>query len=177
MLSLVPHPDFPSAAVRTIAVDVDRQARGELVLRYHVTGDLGAVAWPSLNGAAERVDGLWQHTCFEAFVGYADEPAYCELNFAAAKWAAYQFDDYRAGMRNLDRAEYNGHWVSGIGLGVVHARLPDLDQKRDWRLGVSVVVEAKDGGKSYWALKHPPGKPDFHHADCFAARLAAPAGA
>ena len=27
------------------------------------------------------------------------------------------------------------------------------------------------GGISYWALAHPPGKPDFHHADGFALEL------
>ena len=43
----------------------------------------------------------------------------------------------------------------------------------DWRLGLSAVIEEKDGGTSWWALAHPPGKPDFHHDDCFAARLAA----
>ena len=37
-----------------------------------------------------------------------------------------------------------------------------------WRLGLSAVIEDTSGRKSYWALAHPPGKPDFHHADCFA---------
>ena len=40
-----------------------------------------------------------------------------------------------------------------------------------WRLGLSAVIEDTSGGKSYWALAHPPGKPDFHHADCFALEL------
>ena len=36
-----------------------------------------------------------------------------------------------------------------------------------------LVLEEQDGTKSYWALAHPAGdKPDFHAADCFAARLA-----
>jgi hypothetical protein len=39
-------------------------------------------------------------------------------------------------------------------------------------LGLSAVIEEKDGTKSYWALAHPPGdKPDFHHLDCFAVEL------
>jgi hypothetical protein len=44
----------------------------------------------------------------------------------------------------------------------------------DWRLGLTVVVEAVDGSKSFWALEHPAGPPDFHNADCFVARLPAP---
>ena len=42
---------------------------------------------------------------------------------------------------------------------------------RSVQLGLSAVVEAADGGLSYWALKHPPGKPDFHHVDAFALQL------
>jgi hypothetical protein len=40
-----------------------------------------------------------------------------------------------------------------------------------WHLGLSAIVEDTNGGKSYWALAHPPGKPDFHHADCFTLEL------
>ena len=42
------------------------------------------------------------------------------------------------------------------------------------QIGLSAVLEEKDGTKSYWALRHPPGKPDFHHPDCFALELPAP---
>jgi hypothetical protein len=41
-------------------------------------------------------------------------------------------------------------------------------------LGLSAVVEHADGARSYWALQHPPGKPDFHHPDSFAMQLALP---
>jgi hypothetical protein len=34
-------------------------------------------------------------------------------------------------------------------------------------LGLSAVIEEKNGVMSYWALKHPPGPPDFHHASGF----------
>lgn len=43
------------------------------------------------------------------------------------------------------------------------------------KFGLSAVVEETDGTKSYWALRHPPGVPDFHHPDCFALELPAPA--
>ena len=35
----------------------------------------------------------------------------------------------------------------------------------------AAVVEEADGRLSYWALRHPPGRPDLHHADAFALRL------
>jgi hypothetical protein len=174
-LSLIPHPDFPSIAVTAITVDAGRQENGQLVLRFHLEGDLAGVIWPEVDGQANRADGLWQHSCFEAFVGFVDEPGYCEFNFATSgKWAAYRFDGYRAGMRDLDDVRHFGHWnmppadVKGV------FQVGSLDQPREWRLGISAIIEAKDGSKSYWALRHAPGKPDFHNVDCFAARVAAP---
>jgi hypothetical protein len=47
-------------------------------------------------------------------------------------------------------------------------RLAALPRNALWRLGLSALIEDKSGGTSYWALAHPPGKPDFHHADSFA---------
>ena len=43
-----------------------------------------------------------------------------------------------------------------------------------WAVALSAVIEETDGAKSYWALAHPPGPPDFHHPDCFALTLPAP---
>ena len=39
------------------------------------------------------------------------------------------------------------------------------------KLGLSAVIEGADGGLSYWALRHPPGKPDFHHPEAFVLEL------
>ncbi len=49
-----------------------------------------------------------------------------------------------------------------------------FDFAADCEIGISAVIEETDGTKSYWALAHPPGKPDFHHPACFAATLPAP---
>lgn len=58
----------------------------------------------------------------------------------------------------------------------LNAHLEDatLDSGRGWRLGVSAVIEEVDDTKSYWALAHAPGPPDFHNRDCFIATLPAP---
>lgn len=45
-----------------------------------------------------------------------------------------------------------------------------------WHLNISAVIEEADGTKSYWALAHAPGPPDFHNRDCFIATLPAPDG-
>ena len=52
------------------------------------------------------------------------------------------------------------------GLSAIHPRAP-------LRIGLSAVIEASDG-LSYWALRHPADKPDFHDADGFALLLEPP---
>ena len=122
----------------------------------------------------ERAGGLWKFTCFEAFLRAAGGEDYCEWNFApAANWAAYDFVGYRDAMSEAEvrsppyiRMEDNLTWWA-VGATIA------VDAATQWQLGLSAVLEEKDGTKTYWALAHPPGdKPDFHHADCFAARLA-----
>jgi hypothetical protein len=39
------------------------------------------------------------------------------------------------------------------------------------RLALSAVIEDATGAKSYWALAHAPGRPDFHHRSSFACQL------
>ena len=141
-----------------------------LWLRFHVECDLNTLELGEPL-AAERTDGLWRHTCFEVFVG---GDAYSEFNFSpSSQWAAYDFLSYRAGMKPRELAE-----VPAIGCDASDTHLALEAEfsigalKGD--LALSAVIEETDGTKSYWALAHPSGAPDFHHPACFAARLPAP---
>lgn len=168
-VSLHPHPDTPANAVRAIAVEVVRED-GVLRLSYRATGRMSDLLVPA---AAEfaRADELWKETCFEAFVrGPGD--AYCEFNFApSTRWAAYAFEGYRADMRNYEVAPlYLETDVSDDRFELNTAVSPGADGV--WRVGLSAVIEETDGTKSYWALAHARGKPDFHHADAFSLELA-----
>jgi hypothetical protein len=166
------HSDSRSAAARAIAVEVERRESGRLALRYVLTGAIDAIAWPPV-AAPSRADELWRHTCFEAFVGAEGARVYREFNFAPSRqWAAYRFDDYRAGMRDaavgaptIETRSSGGRFELDVSVAL------DLVEGTIWLLGLSAVVEEKDGAKSWWALAHPPGKPDFHHRDCFAVRV------
>jgi hypothetical protein len=177
-LALIPHPDFPSRAVTGLEVDVSRSGAA-LTLRYVATGTIGDLRLPPPSPPA-RGEGLWQHSCFEAFVRGARDGPYVELNFApSTRWAAYRFSGYRCGMSEAPlpappRIEMRAgrerlELLASVSLGQV----PDLDGRAAWRLGLSAIVEETDGCKSYWALAHPPDRPDFHHSDCFALQLPA----
>jgi hypothetical protein len=52
--------------------------------------------------------------------------------------------------------------------------LPERWENDVYVLAISAVIEETNGTKSYWALAHPPGAPDFHHPDCFTLQLEAP---
>jgi|SRR6478672_2253833 hypothetical protein len=168
------HPDSPCGAATHIEVNVARPHAGSLVLSYFVTGKICDLRLPPVVTAV-RAEELWQHTCFEAFVGTSANAAYYEFNFApSTQWAAYRFSGYRNGMCVADevsapvievqwspecytlRASLALDWSS---------RLP---RDAGWRLGLSALIEETSGRKSHWALAHPPGKADFHHSDCFA---------
>ncbi|MEO5809443.1 MAG: DOMON-like domain-containing protein [Sphingomicrobium sp.] len=168
MIELVPHLLHPPHAVQSVAVSLKRSEAG-LSLAFLLTGDLDAVVIPPPS-TPNRADGLWETTCFEAFVR-GDGPAYAEYNFSpSGEWAAFAFDDYRLGMRETDAAVSIACRRDSAELAidvVLDAAFPDHA-----RLAVSAVVEERGGQKSYWALAHRAGPPDFHHETCFALRLA-----
>lgn len=115
-----------------------------------------------------RADELWQTTCFEAFVRTAPGAGYYEFNLApSSQWAAYHFTAYREGMALAELAPP----AIITGANATHLDVDALiylpASNTPWRLALTVVIEEANGAKSYWALKHPPGKPDFHHADGF----------
>ena len=169
------HPDSRCSAITQIEVELARPQAGALLLSYRVPGAIGDLRISPIVAPA-RADQLWRHTCFEAFVRRAvSGEAYYEFNFApSTQWAAYAFDGYRSGMRVA--AEIGAPRIE-VGFAPECYTLQvllDFDQPwsaSSWRLGLSAVIEEADGRKSYWALAHPPGKPDFHHSDCFAVEL------
>ena len=173
---LISHPDTPpSGAPFKVWVNVDHVAAFGLNSTTNMVFGVGAPAARFVISESEgprRADELWRSTCFEAFIGGADEAAYHEWNFApSGDWASYAFEEYRAGRSDTEvvsppyvRFEDNFTWWA-VGATISIPVEPDL------LLGLSAVIEEADGSKSYWALAHPPGKPDFHHPDCFAARL------
>lgn len=170
-LELHPHPGTPCEAVSAIVAQVSRAA-GRLTLRYELAGQPARLLLPP-PAASTRVDGLWKHTCFEAFARPAGGEAYCEFNLApSGQWAAYRFDGYRAGMAALEIAAPHIELRPGDDGLVLSAALA-LEGGAALQLGLSAVIEEAGGRISYWALAHPPGRPDFHHADCFAAELPA----
>jgi hypothetical protein len=169
---LKPHPASNCFAAARIEVEIAQPRVDSLMLSYTVTGKMSNMRLPPVMNAS-RSDNLWQHTCFEVFVRASSGAEYYEFNFSpSTQWAAYRFTGYRSGMSPVE-----------IGAPAIEVRsssdclalqallelkgLSALPRNNPWRLGLSAVIEDANGGKSYWALTHPPGSPDFHQPDCF----------
>ncbi len=168
-VALVPHPSTPSAAVRSVLVEVQRRSR-QLSLRYVLAGELDRLRIPAPRPSARR-DRLWRHTCFELFVASDARPAYQEFNFSpSGEWAAYAFTGYRSGAAPLECAPPSVRCGRSQGELALYAELGDLPDGA-LRLGVCAVVEEAQARLTYWALRHPWGRPDFHDPACFALAL------
>lgn len=175
MPSLIRHPHSPSPGAVSLDASAALTAEGALALRYRITGNTDALRLPAA-AAPARIEGLWRHTCFEVFVMGEDAPAYREFNFApSGAWQAYGFQAYRQGgplatataprIARLEDGDF------GLDVLLPASQLPPGPRPR---LGLCAVIESIDGCLSYWALRHPPGPPDFHHSECLALELVRP---
>jgi hypothetical protein len=169
--ALFPHPASPPSPVREIGFSAGRDG-SYLEFSFRLAGDLGALSLPEPREPA-RVDGLWRHTCFEIFVGRAASTEYVEYNFSpSGEWAAYHFTGYRADMQPHEwtvtpRFATQIENETLVMTGTVDVRWLTPSRGGAPRLGVTAVIEDRAGGLSYWALKHPSDKPDFHDANGF----------
>jgi len=183
-------------AVRSIETLAIRSKEGGLALTYRLSGEISGLQIPP-TAVTERVDGLWEHLCFEAFIRLSGEKSYLEFNFSpSGQWAAYAFSDYRQRAPMADPFRTPKITVrqcaddlvlevliSGVDLPTsigkdVEKNVENLAGAAIICLGLSAVVEGRQGECSYWALRHPLGlplpSPDFHHRDSFILNLPAP---
>lgn len=179
---LQPHPATPCTTVESLWVGLSFSPQGELALRYELTGDLPQLRIPPAAATPTATDGLWQHTCFEAFASTDAAPAYREFNFSpAGHWAVYDFEAERVRAPRapapskpaieVDQSLHTLLLTATLPAEAVapfaHAatRAPSL-------LGLTAVVESAQGQLSYWALAHPQPVPDFHARAGWTARIA-----
>jgi hypothetical protein len=170
---LVCHPASPIAGVVKIAVSVLANAQGAAQVTFDLTAEAAMLTTlvmpaPRLPAASDQ---LWRHTCGELFVAVADAPGYREFNFSpSGEWAGYVFSAYRkrdttAGGLSVTAVTVDHH----AGGWRLRALLPPgaLPGVLPMQLAATMVLEAAEGGLSYWALRHPAADPDFHHRDGF----------
>lgn len=149
-----------------------------LVFKFRLAGPLESLVWPAPTRMPEQRDGLWEHTCFEAFLSRPGATAYMEWNFAPnGDWAAYTFKGYRE--RTLSASSFTPakiRWERGGNACTVEATIPVYETAHlgpttagnpALRIGLTAVLEHAGGQRTYWALRHPAAKPDFHQPEGF----------
>ena len=172
-MKLIAHPAFLPSSVRSVEVELTATDGENVVLDFRIEGE--GVVIPGRRAPA-RADGLWNSTCLEVFLRVPGSESYLEFNFShSGLWAAYTFDGYRTGMRELGlgvapHIEVDPQRPLDLSVALNLSDTPDVPMLAS----ISAVIEEQDGTMSYWALAHPPGdKPDFHHADCFVIEIPA----
>jgi hypothetical protein len=174
---LLAHPAFPAPADLGLTINVDISKDGALGLCFACDCLLGEVLIPEPIPPCRR-DELWRHTCCELFLA-AGDGRYREFNFSPSQaWAAYDFSRYRQRTGALPEiAVPDIRFARNAGGWELKVAMPETSWRGFHRIGVTAVIESPAGDLSYWALKHPAEKPDFHDPNGFSITLAAFAAA
>ena len=200
-LSLQPHPDTPCGTLAGIEVELARTRPMKLALRYVLRGAAHNVRMKPRPGSADPLWMHTCFEAFLRVAG-EEEYLELNLA-PSGEWAAYRFRRYREGMeaapgvgasvldfqqrrKPMDREQRARLKEAGfdtlerfepsfyaLKAGVTLDPAMSLSLDRPWQIGLAAVIEENNGRVSYWALAHPPGKPDFHHPDCFQLELPA----
>ena len=174
-LELFPHPAVAASPCGPVFAELAWQADGSLRLDYRLADPNGQLRLPE-PAPALFTDGLWQHTCCEAFIAPTGGRAYREFNFSpSGAWAIYDFSDYRQRQTTpvpaagpAIRCQRAAHQLT-LTATLPPAALPVADS---WRIGLAVVLETVAGEKYWWALTHTAGQPDFHPLASFTLNFA-----
>jgi hypothetical protein len=169
MQQLVLHPDCAPGLIQSVAAEIVPTTDGYRAT-FVARGDVAKIVVPAA-AAPGRHDNLWQTTCFEVFWSLGGT-GYREFNLSpSSRWACYDFDAHRQGMRNAS-AEVEIDVVIGEGelrlTADIRSTFP-LPAK----VALNAIIAEEDGMNRYWALAFRAGVPDFHASECRALELPA----
>ncbi|PSB55692.1 DOMON-like domain-containing protein [Chamaesiphon polymorphus] len=155
-----------------------------LSIEYHLQGDLDSIVILPPSDSPTRTFALWEHTCFEFFIGSPGEPNYWEFNLSpSGDWNVFRLDNYRQGLRvesaftelpfqidrQLDTLSLSGSWdLTKI-----------IPAERELEIAITTVVKFVGEASprenrdeiSYWALAHKGTEPNFHLRDSFIIKI------
>ncbi|MGB1581263.1 MAG: DOMON-like domain-containing protein, partial [Nevskiales bacterium] len=170
-VSLMPHPSCDDCRSWAISAEIKTQGK-QLQLSYRLSGDLSRLKLPAPAPSVRR-DELWKHSCFELFTQAANATQYDEYNFSADHaWAHYQFNRYREAAALPEQGAPQIHTQRSETALLLRAviALPS-PASTGLKLGITAVLETRQGQLSYWALHHPKAQPDFHDSAGFVLKL------
>jgi hypothetical protein len=175
-VKLAGHHDNLARFHQHVDATLTQVAHGGLQIVYAIHGLNLDLRIPTPHAPAPA-DALWKTTCCEIFLGSIGQSAYREFNFSpSGQWATYEFSDTRQrAPQAFDCPAPDIVFERGEDRLQLTATLPKqaLPKAESLRIAVSTILEAEGGNLAYWALAHPPGKPDFHQHAGFVLSLSA----
>lgn len=114
---------------------------------------------------------LWQHTCFELFIGIKTQSVYREINLSpAGVWNCYGFDNYR---EPADIPPVPAYDIQLLELKSQPQKLEAILSFQsffeayqcgwnDLVIGMSSVIKTRQQRELYFALQHSGEQADFH---------------
>ena len=167
--SLIPF-DLASAPNIAIAGSILRDQQ-KLKIEYILTGELDKVIIPVLKTKGDRRFDLWEHTCFEFFLGIKDTSEYWEFNLSPTRdWNVFHFFRYRHNIveeikfSSLPFQVIQEKNCLRLALKVNLAKI--INPNTNLKIGITTVIEEQHQF-SFWALKHPQTEADFHDQASF----------
>lgn len=167
---------IPFAAPRLPAVSISGTVflqNNLLTLHYSLTGNLEEILLPPVSSNPSRKDELWKATCFEFFLAIKNQPGYWEFNMSpSGDWNVYRMDSYRRiGFRQESGLLQLPFELKKKAYGYSLVVTADLTQifrlGEELEMGITAILQTRDGHESYWALTHPGAQADFHLRESF----------
>lgn len=158
------------ASVRLVFLVIDPEQQIVWPTTQQIEQSHHEVAQSFEMGYARR-DYLWQHTCFELFIGIKNKSAYREINLSPAQaWNCYQFEQYRqpaqmppVPAQDIQLLELKAQPQKLEAILDLHQFLQTNEcQWDDLVFGLTSVVKLKNNSELYFALNHSTDQPDFH---------------
>ena len=172
--TLIPFP-APKIPAIEITGTITRQ-ENLLSIRYVVQGDIDSILLPG-PATSTRKDDLWKATCFEFFLAIPHLPEYWEFNLSpSGEWNVYHMDAYRrTGFREetaiSDLLFEFKQQTDELSLGLSVDLTPIICIEQNFQMGITSIIQTKEGNETYWALAHPGQQADFHLRESFVIKL------
>lgn len=153
-----------SAEITGVDIQADIEIDGQtLVFKYDIIDPDGKILIPKPEiEILARQDGLWNHTCFEAFLAIPNSPSYYEFNFSPkSAWNVYKFTNYREPQPPKRSEDFSIKKMDVSGTKFI-VQCENHTAFSQFEVSLNAVIEFHDHQKHYFALAHNGGKPDFH---------------
>ena len=150
---------------------IEQQGSGRLNVGFWIRDPNQFIEWPALVASNPRQDFLWEHTCFEIFIGVQGEDFYREINLSPSQaWQAYQFEEYRYPEDMPPQAAYDidlnqlkrTHYGLNVSLDLGEFMATHKLKWSDLFLGLTAVLKTSQG-EQYYAMQHSSPQADFHN--------------